>query len=64
MNGETRTAILACSVLMLCTAIFFALVWEELKKARVIIVRADHDLSPAEISELIEEAKRITGESK
>lgn len=62
MTPDMKAAILCCLLLGLGIGLVLALA-DELSRTQVIVIRADHDLSPGEISAVVEEAKRITGES-
>jgi hypothetical protein len=62
MSGQDRIVLSACLVAALCVWLAASML-QELRTTRVILIRADRDLSPGDVSDIIEEAKRITGES-
>jgi hypothetical protein len=56
--------IVTCCLLVSALCVWLAVsALEELNTTRVIMIRADYDLPPSDVSAVVEEAKRITGES-
>lgn len=62
MTAEAKAVVAACLVAALSLWLAIAML-QELHTTRVIMIRADRDLAPGDVSAIIEEAKRITGES-
>jgi hypothetical protein len=62
MTAEAKAVVAACLVAALSLWLAIAML-QELNTTRVIMIRADRDLAPGDVSAIIEEAKRITGES-
>ena len=63
LSNEMRLAIIFCALIGFGIGAVVAML-EEMNRTRITVYLYDpDDISPADISALVEEAKRITGES-